>query len=198
MTKGAFDRDMPERRHFCRIDDEVILHYRPLQDGGGADRGSVPAASSPPFAVFSHLAEQREHVRLLLRELRSIEPRIVRCLGALEERIGLLETAMLLDRVAAHPELRRSVTLSAGGISFRTGKPYSKDAVLLLEMILLPTLTGIVSQGRVLRSTRQFGRDGEPPYLTTVEFTEMRESTRDIIARHVLARQGHRLRRSRD
>jgi hypothetical protein len=75
--------------------------------------------------------------------------------------------------------------------------PYSADTVLLLEMVLLPTLTGVVSHGRVVRSHRQLGREGDPPYLTSIEFTDIKESTRDLIARHVLARQSHGLRRGK-
>ncbi len=196
MTERAADLDLPGRRRFCRIDDEVILHFRQVRGGGDGTPGSAPEASQS-FVIFSRLAEQREHVRCLLRDLRSESPKVSRCIAALDERIGLMETALLLDQLGAFSELRRTVKLSAGGMSFRTGTHYRADTVLLLEMILLPTLTGIVSHGRVLRSTRQLGRDGDPPYLTSLEFIDIKESTRDLIARHVLARQSHGLRSGR-
>lgn len=181
------DRDDLERRRFCRIDDEVILHFCQVRSDG------APAqATSMPFLLVCRLGEQREHVRNLLRELRAESPRVSRCLSALDERMALLETALLLEQIGPLGELRRSVKLSAGGLSVRTGASYGRDAVLMLEMILLPTLTGIISRGRVLRSVRLSLRDGEPPFLTTIEFVDMKESTRDLIARHVLARQGRR------
>jgi hypothetical protein len=196
MTETATDLELPGRRHFCRIDDEVILHFRQVRDGGGDAPNPGPEASQH-FLVFSRLAEQREQIRGLLRDLRSESPKVSRCIAALEERIGLIETALLLDQLGGFSELRRPVKLSAGGISFRTGMSYSADTVLLLEMVLLPTLTGVVSHGRVVRSHRQLGREGDPPYLTSIEFTDIKESTRDLIARHVLARQSHGLRRGK-
>ena len=163
MIEHATDMELPERRRFCRIDDEVILHFRQVRFGEGGPLDPEREASQC-FGLFSRLAEERERVRGLLRDLRSESPKVSRCVAALEERIRLVETALLLDQLGGFSELRRPVKLSAGGISFRTGMSYSKDAVLLLEMILLPTLTGIVSHGRVVRSQRQLGPDGDPPY----------------------------------
>jgi hypothetical protein len=79
-------------------------------------------------------------------------------------------------------------------MSFRTGSRLRADSVLALEIILLPSLTGILSRGRVLRSVRQLGRDGSLPYLTAIEFIGMKESTRDLITRHILAQEGRRRR----
>lgn len=196
MIASAKHQDLTGRRQFCRIDDEVILDFRPVQAGDGGPLDPVQAASEH-FILFSRLAKQREHVRGLLRELRSESPKIARCLEALEERIGLVETSLLLDQPGGYAALRRPVNLSAGGLSFRTELAYRTDTVLLLEMILLPTLTGIISHGRVVRSDRQPGRDDEPPYLTLIEFTDIQESSRDLIARHVLARQSDGLRHSK-
>lgn len=193
MIESA-DKDPVGRRRFCRIDDEVILDFREVRVGGGNPLDPAREASEQ-FARFSRQAKQREHVRDLLRDLRSESPKVMRCLEALEERIGLLETSLLLDQIGSYSALRRSVNLSAGGISFRTERSYTTNTVLLLELILLPTLTGIVSHGRVVRSDRQPGREGELPYLTLIEFTDIQESTRDLIARHVLARQRDGLRR---
>lgn len=196
MTETITDMALPERRRFCRIDDEIILHFQEIRGREGTPLDATPEVSQH-FLILSRLAEQREHVRGLLRDLRSESPRVSRCIAALDERIGLMETALLLDQLGSFAELRRPVKLSAGGISFRTGMSYSTDTRLLLEMILLPTLTGIVSHGRVVRSHRQLGRDGDPPYLTMIEFIDIKESARDLIARHVLARQRQGLRRGK-
>ncbi|MGV0951689.1 MAG: hypothetical protein ACOYB3_13535 [Azonexus sp.] len=196
MIERAKDLELLGRRRFCRIDDEVILNFRPVRGGEGGLLDPAPEASEH-FVLFSRLAEQRERSRALLRDLKSESPKVSRCIAALEERIGLIETALLLDQLGCCAKLRRPVRLSAGGLSFRTVMSYSTDTVLLLEMILLPTLTGIVSHGRVVRSHCQLGREGDPPYLTAIEFTDIAESTRDLIARHVLARQSHGLRREK-
>ncbi len=194
MTQTMRGMELPERRRFCRIEDEVFLQVRQVEDAAGHVAGSAQAVASRPFAVLSELAEQREALRVLLREIRSESPRIARCLAAIEERVSAIETAVLLDQLGGCAELRRSVKLSAAGMSFGSRTAYEPDTILLLEMLLLPALTGIVSHGRVLRCTRQFGRDGQSPYLTSVEFVDMRDSTRDLIIRHVLAHQSHRLR----
>lgn len=198
MTGREWDPSLPGRRSFCRVDDEVILNFRQLPAGNReAPGGSTSERSEDSFETFtvlSRIARQREHVRGLLRALRSEKPQVSRCIAALEERMQLLETWALLAQLGTCSAQRHTVRLSAGGMSFRTGSRFSTDAVLLLEIILLPSLTGVVSRGRVVRSIRQIGRDGDPPYLTAVEFIDMKEGTRDLITRHVLARQGRRRR----
>lgn len=202
MTRGAADQGLEGRRSFCRIDDEVILNFRQLPEGDGAPSGEPflgrsdqPEDLSGAFAVLTQIARHREQVRGLLRGLRSESPNVSRCIAALDERLELLETWVLLAQLGGCSDQRHRVRLSAGGLSFRTRSRLSEDSVLLLEIILLPTLTGILSRGRVLRSVRQLGREGDPPYLTAIEFIDMKESTRDLITRHVLAREGRRRRR---
>jgi hypothetical protein len=107
----------------------------------------------------------------------------------------LLETWVLLGQLGVRSDRPQTVRLSAGGMSFRTRGRLRTDSVLLLEVVLLPSLAGILSRGRVLRSFRQLGGDGRLPYLTAIEFIDMQESTRDLITRHVLAQQGRRRRR---
>lgn len=198
MSGGASEPGLGGRRSFCRIDDEVLLRFQALP----AETQEPPAESAPQgpddpcatFTVLSRIARQREQSRGLLRALRAEAPKVARCIAALEERMELLETWVVLTQLGSCATQRHSVRLSAGGMSFRTSSPLSTDAVLLLEIILLPSLTGVLSRARVLRSVRHIARDGEPPYLTAIEFIDMKESTRDLITRHVLARQGRRRR----
>jgi hypothetical protein len=199
MTGRAPDRSLGGRRNFCRIDDEVLLSFRLLRDkeSSGEMAADRPDASSDTFTLLSQVALQRENVRGLLRALRSESPRILRCISAIEERLELLESWVLLNRLAACSDQPQTVRLSAGGMSFRTGSRLRADSLLALEIVLLPSLTGILSRGRVLRSVRQLGGDGSLPYLTAIEFIDMKESTRDLITRHILAQEGRRRRRDR-
>jgi hypothetical protein len=199
MTGRASDLSLEGRRNFCRIDDEVILSFRLLRDreSSGETAADRPDASSDTFTLLSQVALHREHVQGLLRALRSESPRILRCISAIEERLELLESWVLLTQLAPCSDRPQTVRLSAGGMSFRTGSRLRADSVLALEIILLPSLTGILSRGRVLRSVRQLGGDGSLPYVTAVEFIDMKESTRDLITRHILAQEGRRRRRDR-
>jgi len=198
MTVTAPEQDSPERRRYCRIDDEVILHFHPIATDTTALPGSSEKADSEPFALFARFAEQRERVRRQLQGMRIESPKISRCIASLEEHIELVEAAILMNQLEGFAKLRQPVRLSAGGMAFRTATPYSAETMLMLHMILVPSMTTIVTRSRVLRSVRHLARDGDPPYLTITEFIDMKESTRDLIARHVLARQSHRQRRNRD
>lgn len=193
---GCAQEAFTERRRFCRIDDEVILHFRRVEDAEeGLPESPVLQESTPAFLVCSQLAEQRRQMHSLRREIKKESPAIFRYLAALEEKLDLVVKALMLDSIGAFADLRRKVELSASGIAFHTAAPLEPNARLLLEIILLPSLAGVVTHARVVQSTRKLRAHPDRPFLTVVEFIGIRESTRDLIAKHVLERQSSRQRR---
>ena len=87
-----------------------------------------------------------------------------------------------MDSMSEH---RSRVQLSAGGIAFRTNKSFGDNALLSLQFILLPSFDGVITHGRVIKSTRYLREVEGCFFSTTVEFANMRESTRDLIAKHI-------------
>lgn len=199
MNQLSRRRDKPPcRRLYYRIDDEVIIKYRELPEGSD-DRqlDEKQSQTETAFLVCSRLAEYRRRMQPLLSQIRSESPATARVLGLFEEKTDLLADLILQENIDSMAEYRSKVQLSAGGIAFRTHKEFLNDTKIFIEMILFPSLVGLSTEGRVIRSKQYLREVCGCRYETTVEFVNMKEPTRDLIAKHVLEKKTEQLRRAR-
>lgn len=169
-----------DRREYFRVDDQVILRYRAV----------------PPEAV-GHMPPERHfdnsEVFTLLRELRHIDQEhnnVLRTLAeqnrelgtylkSLNRKIELIGNAIArLDEGQQHAAPQH-VSISEGGIAFRTTTNLSPASFVALELVLLPNHTGLALYGEVIETRDTKG-------LAVVSFVRLRESDRQILARHIL------------
>ena len=188
------------QRRFCRIDDEIILQYEESpQNGGLQSRQPSKNQGKIAFLACSRLAEYRRQMRNLYRQVRDESRAISSLLSLLDKKIDLVADVLLLEDIdSISASWRSKVQLSACGLVFRTHEEYRSNTVLLLRFILLPSFAGIVTEGRVVRSTRYLRAVDGCRFSTAVEFLNMKESTRDLIAKHVFDHQTARLRRDNE
>jgi len=187
MSQSSHHRETPEnRRHFYRIDDEVILKYRELPGGaGGRQLDDKEKQVGRAILLCSRLTEYHRRMQLLLSRVRRESPSTARFLGLLKEKTDLLASLLLEGDIGSLEEYRSKVQLSAGGIAFRTHKEFRRNAVISIQMILLPSFVAIETEGRVIRGKRYLREIDGCLFETSVEFMNMKESTRDLIAKHV-------------
>jgi hypothetical protein len=130
----------------------------------------------------------------LLRELRHIDHEHNNVLRALAEqnrelgvylknvnrKIELVANALAsLDQVQ-QGQTPQQVSISESGIAFVVDPHLTIGATVALELILLPQHTGLALYGEVVMN-----RD-EPPARSVVSFLRLRESDRQILAKHIL------------
>jgi hypothetical protein len=199
LTRPEPAGEKPEnRRSGYRIDDDIILLYDQIPAGEGPSGDLSPTPEPAPGVLLcARMAEHRHQVHRLLREVQKDALSVFKSLKALEEEIDLLANVLLVRELASFASSKRRVKLSASGVAFPTERQLDEGALLLLQMVLLPSFAGIISEARVVRST-PFLSDTGRQFLTTVEFVKMRESTRDILVRHILDRQKELVRRAQD
>jgi hypothetical protein len=181
------------QRGAFRIDDEVLLQYEEVASAQVPRDSPAPIRGSAAFLFCARLAENRRRLHSSLRDVQRESSSIVRHLRLLDERIEILANALLVTEMETMDTSRQRVELSATGIAFHTERQLSERSLLVLRLVLLPSFTGVISNGRVVRSTRFIG-SGQHRFLTTLEFVNMRESTRDLIAKHILERQKDKVR----
>jgi hypothetical protein len=89
------------------------------------------------------------------------------------------------------------VTLSGGGICFGVDREYPQNALLELRIVLLPSMVGILSVGKVVSCQQAFPALSASPWNMAVEYRDIREADRDLLVKHVMNRQTEELRRQR-
>lgn len=176
-----------ERRDFFRIRDKVQLRYLPV------DESSALANRVPPgfredigYSLVRELQLiDREHatqLRIIADQSRDLEA----YLKAINRKIELIAARLAADDDNPDHKQLMAVSLSEGGMSFRSAKALADDSHLALQLTLLPTHITLVLFGRVINCSPIGG--GEPPsgYAVAVSFVQLREEDRQTLAKHIM------------
>ena len=170
-----------ERRDFYRINDRIGLEIGRSAPGD--------ASSASPFNG-SHLESLRAEFRRLDQDVRSQlanlaerDRLLTSLIKSLNGKIDTLARIMAFEQNPLQPEDWQEVTLSEGGLSFRTTiGDYTINEQLSMRLTLPPELFQPQATARVLSIEPL--ENGE--YSVHTEFVDIHDHDRQQIARHVL------------
>ncbi len=170
------------RRSYFRVTDRVSLQIQPIP------------GNSPDFSCFFELSAQHQLIsefqlldpdaQGLLRGITENDRRLGAYLKLLNRKLDSLCRTLALVNDPIDPATIQEVSLSEGGLSFRSSTNYPVDALLQMKMILLPSYCGLLLRARVLSS--QPDVDAHQLHL---EFIDLDDSQRQLLARHILRKQ---------
>jgi hypothetical protein len=187
-----------ERRQFFRIDDEVYLEYRLLDEESYRQRLQMPVSRQEGEADLAlQLQSLSSQSSSLLAMIRKREPEIGQYLSIVDRKLELLAQAVLGRQANLLHVPNHRVDISGNGLAFFADKALETGSRLELHLMLFPSHTMINALGKVVYCTAV--PSGKPkPYRIGVEFTLLAEIARDALIRHTLELQSARLRRERD
>ena len=188
------------RRRFFRIDDAVRLSYRPLAPDELADRVSrLNEGLGGSFALMASLGAISHRMSVSLRRIEQHDGDVAAYLRSLDQKIETVARALLLQDPSLPAMSEEPVNLSAGGLAIVTGHCLPVGTPLEIRL-LLPALAGILAFGSVVECTEPPPGEGHAPgsRQMRIDFTHIRDEDRDLLIKHMLRRQGERLRQARD
>lgn len=180
-----------EKRSYFRVDDIAILHYRVISEQNhGEDKSYDDQLLIDKLTLkarFDHIAREMQP---LYRVIEAGSPEIAQYLSAIDKKLNLLSEYYVEIAMSDMDIAPQKVNLGAGGLSFISASPIMSGAKLELRLVLLPEHTGIFSYARVVACVRNSDGVAETGhYRISIEFEHMNDDVRDIISRHVLARE---------
>jgi hypothetical protein len=198
MSREPQPKIQDERREFFRIDDSILVSWRligaPQPSNGNAGLEQLPEES---FTIITRLQAVSRHLSGSLRRIEQRDPDVADYLKTLDEKITLLAQSFLADEVGITGQAARSVNMSAGGLALDSREPLQVGDQVEIKLLLLPSYTGVVALGEVMRVSRAT-EDADYPHRLHINFTHIRDSERDALIGHILRRQGEMLRRDRE
>jgi hypothetical protein len=198
---NTLQQDVSEnRRRFFRIDDAVRLSYRPLAPDELADRvARLGEGLGGSFALMASLSAITHRMSVSLRRIEQHNGDVAAYLRALDQKMEVVARALLLQDPSLPAMSEEPVNLSAGGLAIVTRQCLPVGTPLEIRLLLLPALAGILAFGTVVECTEPPTAEGHAPgsRLMRVDFTHIRDEDRDLLIKHMLRRQGERLRRAR-
>ena len=188
---AAGDTASEDRREWLRIDDNLLLEYRLLDESA-----EMPAPVSEPVTDEVIAAAVGKPTAELLA--RAGEPLADSSLAPWMMKVDWLLEVLLKTLARAHPgcmDIARvtHVNISGGGVSFTSPRQYKAGDRLALK-IILPPFTPIQTVVKVIRSSPD--TQGQGVALAT-EFVDLNADDQEHLIRHILRTQAERLRARR-
>ncbi|NMT63928.1 PilZ domain-containing protein [Marinobacter orientalis] len=170
-----------DRRDFFRISDYIGLEIRKL-DADNADKEN-PFNGSHLESLRSELKRLDQDVKAQLTTLAERDRLLTSLIKSLNGKLDTLARIMAFEQNPLQPEDWQDVTLSEGGLAFHTAtNSFMIDEILALRMTLPPELFQPVAIAKVV----SVEPDGSQGVRVHTEFTDIHDSDRQQIARHVM------------
>ncbi len=169
-----------DRREYFRVDDQVILRYRVVPP---ESIGHTPPErhfdNSEVFALLRELRHIDQEHNTVLRTLAEQNRELGTYLKSVNRKIELIGNALATLNEGQQQQTPQQVSISEGGLVFHATNGLASGSLIAIELILLPSHTGLALYGEVIEMRAAKG-------LAVVSFVRLRESDRQILARHIL------------
>jgi hypothetical protein len=182
MTPDNNPADIPsDRRDFFRISDHIGLEIRTL--GPGEINQENPFNGNHMESLRSEFRRLDQDVRAQLANLAERDRLLTSLIKSLNGKLDTLARIMAFEQNPLQPGDWQDVTLSEGGLSFHSStNRFATGDQLALRMTLPPELFQPVATARVIDVVPDKSGGG----TVHTEFTDIHDSDRQQIARHVM------------
>lgn len=174
------------QRHYYRILDAVALEYREVPAAMAGKRPEDFFEMTAGFQLLTALnAVDHEH-SAFLRSLHERDRELAGYLRGVNRKIELIAHAFTLGGQDMGKLPRYDVSLSEGGVAFDAPETLTAGQQLALKLTLLPRLTTIICFARVVSGAES---EDTRPFSASLEFIDLDEPQRQLLARHILRTQ---------
>ncbi|WP_455233913.1 PilZ domain-containing protein [Thiogranum longum] len=187
-----------ERREYFRIDDEIALDYRVIDQTEVEQLvDKIKSRLVDRFTAASSFAATSRQMAHAIHKVQNQSPELARCLQALDQKLNLIAQMFVSEEIHLEEQATREVNISAGGVAFRAQHEMAPGSLLELRMVLFPSLVGILTVSRVVQCEPADDGNRQFPWQIAVEYEHLRESDRELLVRHIMSKETQRLRAGR-
>jgi hypothetical protein len=183
-----------DRRGFFRIDDQVSLFYKKIDE----KRVTEPHHVSDNILTSCSLSTALEMVSqdsvLLLHRLEKNQPDVADYLKLIEAKVDLLAKAIMMQGFQFKENDTRNVNVSATGIAFNCEELLNEGDYLEIKMMLISSMAVIVTYGRVVYCKNSQSNDNQYPNFVGVDFLNMKDEDREMLIKYVVKKQLQQIR----
>jgi hypothetical protein len=178
-----------DRRGFFRIDDEVNLFYKKIDEKLATEPHHVSDNILSSCSLSTALEMVSQDSLLLMHRLEKNLPDVADYLRLMESKIDLLAQAIMMQGFEFKENSTRNVNLSATGMAFNCEEALKVGDNLEIRMLLVSSMTVIVTYGRVVYCTKNHSTDSQYPYFVGVDFINMKDEDRELLIKYVIKKQ---------
>ncbi len=175
-----------DRRDYFRIEDDVMLRYLPI-DASSAKENLVPEEFQEDlgFSLLRELQHIDQENNQHLRQIAELNRELETYLRNINRKIELVANALAKQANHSQPHDSQKISLSEGGIAFYSNEQHAAGDYLAIQLTLQPSNLTLVLFGQVVQCSPaeiKLGYD----YSVSVSFIHLKDSDRQLIAKHIM------------
>ncbi|MFY0677098.1 MAG: PilZ domain-containing protein [Neptuniibacter sp.] len=175
-----------DRRQFFRIDQHISLELKVISQEDISDHPQPSQFGvSPNFLLLTELQQMDSASAQLMRKVTEKDPNLASILNIMNDKIERIAQAIASDDMTVSSAAIQEVNISEGGLQFTSDDQYDTGAYFSMKLVFPDSCIGLILYATCLRSAPQ--DDGR--FQTRVEFVQMPENCRMILARQIFESQ---------
>ncbi|MGZ4993039.1 MAG: PilZ domain-containing protein [Methylobacter sp.] len=183
-----------DRRGFFRIDDEVNLFYKKIDEKLVNEPHHVSDNILSSCSLSTALGTVSQESAMLLHRLEKNLPEVADYLRLIDTKIDLLAQAVMMQGFQFKESDTRNVNISASGLAFNCEEALKENDYLEIKILLISCMAVIVTYGRVVYCKNIESNGGEYPYFVGVNFINMKDDDREMLIKYVVKEQLQQIR----
>jgi c-di-GMP-binding flagellar brake protein YcgR len=187
-----------DRRRFFRIDDEVNLFYKVVDEQEVLSASQVTNDLLSNCSLVTALDMLDQESRLIMYRIEKNDPEIAEYLKIQESKISLIAQAVMTQGNDFSKGDMRNANISASGLAFECENLIKEDEFLEIKLLLTSCLAVIVIYGKVIYCKETENGEAAMPYLIGVDYINMKEQDREVLIKHVVKRQMQQIRENKE
>jgi len=186
------EKDSEDRRRFFRIDDEVNLFYKIVDERTVLAASAVTddLLSSCSLATAMDVLDQE--ARMIIYRLEKKEPEIAEYLKILDSKIKLIAQELTRQDSDISESSVRNANISATGIAFESDESVEVGELLEVKLLLSSCFAVIAIFGKVVYCKEN--RDNSMPFQVGIDYINLKDQDREVLIKHVVKRQMQQIR----
>ena len=180
--KSPSQETLNERRNYFRIEDTVMMRFQPVDQNSALAHHLPPQLKDAPgYSLIRELQQIDQENHKFLRVISENNRDLESYLKGLNKKIDLIAAKLIEYEEPAPDQREYKISLSEGGLSFCTQKEYAHGSYLAMQLTLLPSYLPITLFARVINCSAK-----KTEYRTAVSFVNLKDTDRQLIAKHIM------------
>ncbi|ARN75845.1 PilZ domain-containing protein [Oceanicoccus sagamiensis] len=184
-----------ERRNYFRVDDKVLLRYQPVEESC-AFANTIPQAfkEDPGYSLMRELQSIEQDNAKFLRAIGEQSRDLEAYLKGQNKKLELIAAKVVEQEEQAPDQRKQHISISEGGLSIHSETELANDGYLAIQLTLLPNHHSLVVFAKVINCSEAH----QGGYNVALSFTHLKDSDRQLIAKHIMQLQLARRRQETD
>ncbi|MCK5889646.1 MAG: PilZ domain-containing protein [Methylococcales bacterium] len=195
MSKAPIAED---RRRFFRIDDEINLHYKSVDEKTVNESNQVVTDMLNNCSLVTALDILGQDAQTIMKRVEKSSPDIAEYLQIMDAKISLIAKEAMKQEHGIADDKICNVNISASGIAFESNQQATSGDFLEIKLLLPSCFTVIVTYGKVVYCRNNRENEEAMPFLIGIHYINLNEHDREILVKYIVKRQMQQIREQKE